>query len=523
MNKALLEIKELSVSFSEHKVVDNISLTLHAGETLALVGESGSGKSVSAHSILRLLPQQAQYQGEICLQGENILALDDNRLRALRGKDIAMIFQEPMTALNPLKTIAEQIIECLPERLSLSKSEKKQKALELLRKVNIPQPEQRWQAWPHQLSGGQRQRVMIAMAIANRPKLLIADEPTTALDVTVAKEILALLKNLQKENGMAILLISHDLQMVKQQADFIAVMQQGKIVESGASQALFEQAIHPYTQLLLSPLNYRKNTFNPDKIILNANDIRVEFPLPRKHLFAKAKVFTAVKNATIQLHQGETLGIVGESGSGKSTLAHALLKLIPFQCHSYHLLGQNIASMNGKQFRLLRQHIQTVFQDPFASLSPRLCIEEIIAEGLRSLKKLSKQESQKQVIQAMHDVGLDPDWRHRFPHEFSGGQRQRIAIARALVMQPQCMILDEPTSALDRNVQFQVVELLLDLQRKYQLSYIFISHDLQLVQALSHHVLVMRQGDIIEHGASDQVFTHPQHPYTQQLLSAALG
>lgn len=521
MSDALLTIKQLSVDFGAEKLVDTISLSLQAGETLALVGESGSGKSLSAHSILRLLPQHARYQGEIYFQGKNILTMPESQLRALRGKDIAMIFQEPMTALNPLKTVADQIIECLPDRFNLSKSEKKQKVIELLNKVNIPNAEQRWQAWPHQLSGGQRQRVMIAMAIANQPKLLIADEPTTALDVTVAKEILALLKSLQQESGMAMLLISHDLRMVRQQADFIAVMQQGKIVETGASETLFKQAKHPYTQLLLSPLNYSKNSFNADKLILSAQNLSVNFPLPRKHLFAKAEEFNAVSNASLQLHQGETLGIVGESGSGKSTLAQALLKLIPFQCQSYQLLEQDVANMNGKQFRPLRQHLQTVFQDPFASLSPRLCIEDIIGEGLRSLKKLSKQESQKQVIQAMQDVGLDPDWRHRFPHEFSGGQRQRIAIARALVMQPQCIILDEPTSALDRNVQFQVVELLLELQRKYQLSYIFISHDLQLVQALSHQVLVIHQGKIIEQGSSDAVFNQPQQAYTKQLLEAA--
>lgn len=523
MSEYLLQLNQLSLAFDQHTVVDGISLTIKPGETLALVGESGSGKSLTAHSILRLLPQHAQYQGEILFQGENILAFGDKRLRALRGKEIAMIFQEPMTALNPLKTIADQIIECLPDRFSLSKAEKKQRVIELLNKVNIPLAEQRWQAWPHQLSGGQRQRVMIAMAIANQPKLLIADEPTTALDVTVAKDILALLKQLQAENGMAILLISHDLNMVKKQADTIAVMQAGKIVESNTSQALFAQPQHPYTQLLLSPLTYSKNPVNSEQLILEAKKLSVDFPLPRKHLLAKKEVFQAVKQANISLYQGETLGIVGESGSGKSTLAYALLKLLPYQCQSYRLLTHDISQMKGAQFRPLRQHIQTVFQDPFASLSPRLCIEDIIGEGLRSLKKLSKKQSEQRVIQAMQDVGLEPQWRHRFPHEFSGGQRQRIAIARALVMQPQCIILDEPTSALDRNIQFQVVELLLELQRKYQLSYIFISHDLQLVQALSHRVLVMKQGEIIEQGDSDTVFKQAQHPYTQNLLAAALG
>lgn len=523
MSDYLLQLKQLSLAFHQHIVVDGIDLTIKPGETLALVGESGSGKSVTAHSILRLLPQHTRYQGEILFQGENILAFDDKGLRTLRGKEIAMIFQEPMTALNPLKTIADQIIECLPDRLSLSKAEKKRRVIELLNKVNIPLAEQRWQAWPHQLSGGQRQRVMIAMAIANRPKLLIADEPTTALDVTVAKDILALLKQLQAENSMAILLISHDLTMVKKQADVIAVMQAGKIVEINTSQALFAQPQHPYTQLLLSPLSYNKNPVNREQLILEAKNLCVDFPLPRKHLLAKKDVFQAVKQANIHLYQGETLGIVGESGSGKSTLAYALLKLLPYQCQSLHLLTHDIGQMKGKQFRPLRQHIQTVFQDPFASLSPRLCIEDIIGEGLRSLKKLSKKQSEQRVIQAMQDVGLEPQWRHRFPHEFSGGQRQRIAIARAIVMQPQCIILDEPTSALDRNIQFQVVELLLELQRKYQLSYIFISHDLQLIQALSHRVLVMKQGEIVEHGDSNKVFNQAQHPYTKSLLAAALA
>ena len=515
----LIHLNQLTIRFAEHTVVEQLQLAIKPAETFALVGESGSGKSVTAHSILGLLPQQANLQGEIIFQQENLLAINEQRLRQIRGKAIAMIFQEPMSALNPLKPIGEQIIECFADRDSLSKQAQKQRAIELLQQVKIPNADARWQAWPHQLSGGQRQRVMIAMAIANKPKLLIADEPTTALDVTVAQEILALLKELQQQYQMAILLITHDLHLVQHHADRVAVMQQGKIVEQNDCKQLFAAPEHPYTQLLLSQPQFEKNPVNQQENILAVQQLSVYFPLPREKFWQKPPVFTAVDNVSFKLASGETLGIVGESGSGKTTLCHALLKLINSQAQSVQFQQQEISQLSQKAFRPLRQHLQIVFQDPFASLSPRMSIEDIIGEGLRSLN-IAKHERQQRVIQTMQEVGLNPDWRYRFPHQFSGGQRQRIAIARALIMQPQCMVLDEPTSALDRNVQFQVLELLLTLQKKYGISYLFISHDLRLIKSFCHRVLVMKQGAIIEQGNSDDIFYQAKHPYTQQLVAA---
>lgn len=527
MNDKVLDIKHLSTSFISsngiNRIVDDISLTLMAGETCALVGESGSGKSVTAMSILRLLAEDAtRYQGEISFNGLDLLHCDDKALRSIRGRQIAMIFQEPMTALNPLKTIDKQILECFPDADTLPRDQARQKVIELLRQVKIHNAEERCQAWPHQLSGGQRQRVMIAMAIANRPRLLIADEPTTALDVTVANDILALLKQLQAENGMAILLITHDLPMVKKQADHVAVMKSGKIVEQNTCAELFAKPQHPYTRALLHLPVHNKNPVDYQHApLLSAKQLSVRFSLPKTRLFARQQYFTAVDGACFDLYSGETLGIVGESGSGKSTLANALLRLNRSEGRIL-FRQQEISTMPEKQFRPLRQHIQVVFQDPFASLSPRMSVEEIIGEGYKAIARPDKQKLQQAVRDSMNEVGLDPDWRWRFPHEFSGGQRQRIAIARALIMQPQCIILDEPTSALDRSVQFQVLDLLLQLQQRHQLSYIFISHDLALIKAFCHRVLVMHNGVIIEQGNSDEVFHHPQQPYTQQLLEAVI-
>lgn len=523
MNTPLLQIDNLQLSFGQHTVVHGIDLQVEQGKTLALVGESGSGKSVTAYSILRLLPPKTtHYQGRIVFQGVDLLACSEDEIRSYRGRDIAMIFQEPMSALNPLKTIDKQLLECFSDKHLLSAKQAKQRVITLLEEVRIDNAEQRWQAWPHQLSGGQQQRVMIAMAIANKPKLLIADEPTTALDVTVAREILTLLKQLQQQHNMAILLISHDLHLVKKHADTVAVMQEGRIVETNTCQALFEIAQHPYTQLLLATPATVKNAVNYEEKLISSNNLSLRFPLPRQKPWQKKPYFDALKAINFDLYSGESLGIVGESGSGKSTLAKALLKLVPFATGDVYFQGQEINQLSQGAFRPFRQHLQIVFQDPFASLSPRMTIEDIIGEGLRSLKKLPKAQWQQTVIDVMQEVGLDPEWRWRYPHEFSGGQRQRIAIARALVMRPKCIVLDEPTSALDRNIQFQIIDLLLDLQKRYGISYIFISHDLRLVHAFCHRVLVIHQGAIIEHGESDALFHHPQHPYTQRLLAAAL-
>lgn len=519
---SLLNIESLKVCIAGRSVVNGIHLQIKKGQTLALVGESGSGKSVTAHSILQLLdPRHTEYTGSIFFNGEDLLQADIERLREHRGCSVAMIFQEPMTALNPLKTIDQQIIECLPDRQKLSQNAAKQRVIELLQQVRIPQAETRWQSLPHQLSGGQRQRVMIAMAIANHPQLLIADEPTTALDVTVARDILDLLKSLQQQYGMALLLISHDLRMVEKQADYVAVMQAGNIVEYADCKTLFSQPSHSYTQQLLAMPTQKKNSVISDESLLAADNISVHYPLAKNRFWQKAAYFTALEQASFSLKRGETLGIVGESGSGKSSLANALLKLVPLSDGKLHFMQQEVGHLSNRQFRTMRQHLQVVFQDPFASLSPRMTVEDIIGEGLKSLKKLPAEQWRQAVSDVMQEVGLNPDWRWRYPHEFSGGQRQRIAIARALIMRPQCIILDEPTSALDRNVQFQVLDLLLNLQQRYGLSYLFISHDLRLVQAFCHRVLVIHEGKIVEQGDSEQIFNTPQHVYTQKLLAAA--
>ena len=528
MTEPTLQLQQLGVRFVQQQrlstVVDHIDLSLYAGKTTALVGESGSGKSVTAMSILRLLPSAtAAYQGKILFAGNDLLACDDITLRSIRGRDIAMIFQEPMTALNPLKTIDKQILECIPGADKMSASEARRRVTELLRQVSIHNAEERYNAWPHQLSGGQRQRVMIAMAIANRPKVLIADEPTTALDVTVARDILQLLKRLQQENSMAVLLISHDLHLVRHYADDVAVMKNGRIVEHKACQQLFTHPEHAYTRSLLHIPIQQKNTVDYNAApLLKVNALDVSFAVPKKKLFEKQHYFRAVDHAGFTLHAGETLGLVGESGCGKSTLANAVLKLLP-SSGDIIFDRQQISRLTEKQFRPLRQFIQVVFQDPFASLSPRMTVEKIIGEGLMAIQALPQYQWQKAVNDVMLEVGLDPAMRHRYPHEFSGGQRQRIAIARALVMRPRLIILDEPTSALDRTVQYQILELLLQLQKRHQLSYLFISHDLSLIHAFCHRVLVMHEGVIIEQGDSDDVFQHPQQDYTRRLVEAVLN
>ncbi|WP_298447242.1 ABC transporter ATP-binding protein [uncultured Marinobacter sp.] len=521
----LLEITNLSVSFNKGpKAVDSISLSLNKGETLALVGESGSGKSVTALSVLRLLDERyASYPtGDIRYRGENLLQASEKRLRQVRGREISMIFQEPMTSLNPLHNIEKQISETLELHKGMRGPQARQRCLELLTLVGIESPESRLGAYPHQLSGGQKQRVMIAMALANEPDLLIADEPTTALDVTVQKQVLELLQDLQKKLGMAILLITHDLTIVRRYASRVAVMEHGKLVEQAETATLFASPSHPYTRKLLSaePPEAPQATPKSDRPLLSVSSLDVRFPT-RKGLFGKVKEhFHAVKQVSFSLDRGQTLGIVGESGSGKTTIGHAILKLTG-STGSIKLDGQELSELNQSAFRPWRRRVQIVFQDPFGSLSPRMSIAEIVREGLEIHDADNRDTHDDKVITALKDVGLDPEARHRYPHEFSGGQRQRIAIARALVLQPDLIILDEPTSALDRTVQKQVIELLRDIQARYGLSYIFISHDLAVVRALSHQLLVLRQGAIVEFGEADDVFRAPAEEYTQELLHAA--
>ncbi|MDX1754973.1 MAG: ABC transporter ATP-binding protein [Marinobacter sp.] len=523
---ALLKISDLSIRFGGgNNVVNQVSLSIGPSETVALVGESGSGKSITALSVLRLLDRRhAEYpSGKILFNGEDLLQVPERRLRQVRGQKISMIFQEPMTSLNPLHTVEKQISETLELHRGMRGPQARQRCLELLELVGIPNPEQRLASYPHQLSGGQKQRVMIAMALANEPQLLIADEPTTALDVTVQKQVLELLGQLQKKLGMAILLITHDLSIVRRYADRVAVMEQGRLVEQADTQTLFTAPSHPYTQRLLEAEPHGSPPAVPGASdqLLAVERLNVRFPTA-KNWFGRTRTwFHAVQDVTFDLKRGETLGIVGESGSGKTTIGHALLKLTRSE-GSISLSGEPLASLNQKQFRPYRRNIQIVFQDPFGSLSPRMSISEIIGEGLEIHEpELSPEAHEQKVIQALEDVGLDPGARHRYPHEFSGGQRQRIAIARALVLQPDLIVLDEPTSALDRTVQSQVIELLRKLQSRYQLSYLFISHDLAVVRALSHKLLVLRHGEVIEYGEADTIFADPANAYTQELLTAA--
>lgn len=532
MNKQtpLLAVNRLSTDFiqgaSRTRAVIDLSFEIQPGETLAIVGESGSGKSVTAHSILRLLPYPVAHHpsGKIFFKGKELLNINPNKLRSIRGNNISMIFQEPLTALNPLHKVGDQIGEVINLHKQLRGEALKQRIIELLDQVDIPTDKAN--AYPHELSGGQRQRIMIAMAIANEPDLLIADEPTTALDVTVQAQILKLLKNIQQRMGMAILLITHDLSVVKKVADRVLVMQHGKQVEQADTQTLFTQPQQDYTKSLLDaepsgdPVHLDLN--NGQKPILASKGLSVNFEVGKRWFFQKPRLFNAVKNADISILPGETLGVVGESGSGKSTLAMALLRMVDSE-GDIHFLDQAINQYDQNTMRPLRKDIQVVFQDPFGSLSPRLCIADIISEGLKVHQDLSPEQREQKVIDILQEVDLDPAIRHRYPHEFSGGQRQRIAIARAVILEPKLIILDEPTSALDRSIQVQVLELLKNLQRKHQLSYIFISHDLQVVRSISHHTIVMKAGEIIESGTSEAIFNRPRQSYTKNLLAAALS
>jgi len=523
---SVLRFDRLTLSFGhDEPAVRDLSFEIYEGETVALVGESGSGKSVSALSVLRLLDHRlVSYPGgSIFYRGEDLLHADEKRLRQVRGRSISMIFQEPMTSLNPLHTVEKQISEILAVHKGLRGPKARERVVELLELVGIPEPRDRLKSYPHQLSGGQKQRVMIAMALANEPDLLIADEPTTALDVTVQKQVLELLKSLQQRFGMAILLITHDLSIVRHYARRVVVMERGTKVEDGETGTVFSKPEHPYTRRLLDsePPEHPGALDSNSEELLHVEDLGVRFPV-RQSLFGRTREwFHAVRNVSFRLHRGETLGIVGESGSGKTTIGHALLKLTESQGR-VHFLGERIDHLNQREFRPWRRRMQLVFQDPFGSLSPRMSVGDIVREGLEVHGTDSRDVQEQQVIRALQDVGLDPTVRHRYPHEFSGGQRQRIAIARALVLQPDIIVLDEPTSALDRTVQKQVIELLQQLQARYRLSYIFISHDLAVVRALSHQLLVLRGGQIVESGPAETIFRNPGTDYTRELLTAAL-
>lgn len=523
----LIEIRNLSVEFTSdsavRRVVEDISFDIKKGQTIALVGESGSGKSVTAHSILRLLPHPAASNptGTITYGDADLLKLSLRKMRAIRGDRIAMVFQEPMTSLNPLHKISKQIGEVLALHMGMRGKAAETRIIELLTLVGIEKPETKVNAFPHQLSGGQRQRVMIAMALACEPELLIADEPTTALDVTVQLKILDLLKDLQKRMDMALLIISHDLNIVRRIAHHVCVMKEGKIVEQGDCEQLFKNPQHPYTRELIAaePTGYPSSK-KLGAELLRVDDLKVWFPLPKRLLSRQQEYFRAVDGIDITLRQGETLGIVGESGSGKSTLGLAVLKLLKSQ-GKINFQGLEIDQYSQKQMRPIRRQMQVVFQDPFGSLSPRMSVGQIIGEGLKIHNIGSREEQETAIIRALNEVGLDEDCINRYPHEFSGGQRQRIAIARALALKPSLILLDEPTSALDRTVQKQVVELLKSLQEKYNLAYLFISHDLAVVKALSHQLMVIKSGHVVEKGPAEQLFSSPQHPYTKQLLEAA--
>lgn len=527
-SEKLLDVKYLSVGFNTPKgpetAVYDASFHIAPGETIGLVGESGSGKSVSALSILQLLPYPTAFHraGRILFEGTNLLEADDVKLREIRGNDIAMIFQEPMTSLNPLHTIQKQIGEVLEIHQGLRGAAINEEVLRLLLRVGLPQPEKRLQALPHELSGGQRQRVMIAMALANKPKLLIADEPTTALDVTVQKQILDLLKELQAETGMALLLITHDLGVVKYMADRVYVMKDGEVVEQNSTQKLFASPQHPYTKLLIEAEPEGVAESMPDgQTLLSAEDLKVWFPLKQGLLQRTTDFIKAVDGVSLDLKAGETLGIVGESGSGKTTLGRALLRLQKSK-GTITFDGMPLNGLKAKALRSLRKSIQIVFQDPFGSLSPRMSVSDIISEGLCIHEpNLSETERHARVAEALSDVGLSVKMANRYPHEFSGGQRQRIAIARAIILNPRLLVLDEPTSALDRSVQAQIVSLLRKLQEKKNLAYIFISHDLKVVRALSHQVLVMKDGKVVERGTTTDIFDKPQTEYTRKLIGAA--
>jgi microcin C transport system ATP-binding protein len=524
----LLEIRNLHIGFrrgeSLNRVVHGVELTIQENETTALVGESGSGKTVTAQAILRLIPEAtiAYPEGRILFEGRDILRMDEAALRSLRGSEISMIFQEPMTSLNPLHTVERQINEALFLHRGLPPSKASPIALDWLKRVGLSDPEKKMYSFPHQLSGGERQRVMIAMALVNEPKLLIADEPTTALDVTIQAQILELMKELQRELHMSVLFITHDLGIVRRIADRVAVMHDGLIVETEGTGKIFAAPEHPYTKKLLAaePKGESPPSDPGREAVVTTRELKVWFPIQRGVLRLTKGHVKAVDGVSLKVRKGQTLGVVGESGSGKTTLGKALLRLEKSDGEIW-FEDQALHDVDPKTLRPLRRRMQVIFQDPFGSLSPRMSVDQIIGEGLVVNKIGTPASRERRIIEVMKEVGLDPEHRHRYPHEFSGGQRQRIALARALVLQPDLLILDEPTSSLDRTIQFQVIELLKGLQARHGLSYIFISHDLKVVKGLCHDIVIMKDGKIVEEGEARKIFSNPQHPYTKELLATA--
>ncbi len=527
--ETVLEVRGLDVTFGTDdgpvRAVKAIDLDVFAGETVAIVGESGSGKSQSMMALMGLLASNGRASGSARYRGQELIGLSQRALNRVRGEKITMIFQEPMTSLDPLYRIGRQIAEPLIHHGGMDRAAARRRVLELLELVGIPDPERRIDSYPHELSGGQRQRVMIAMALANGPDILIADEPTTALDVTIQAQILELLADLKQRLGMAIVFITHDLGIVRRFADRVYVMRAGDVVESGETAAIFASPKNDYTRMLLAaePTGRKDDVARAAPVLIDADDVRVTFSLGGGWLSRSTGEIRAVDGISLTLRRGQTIGIVGESGSGKSTLGRALLRLLPSQGRIAYR-GRDISDLDRAGMRPIRKELQLVFQDPFGSLSPRMNVGEIVTEGLLVHEpQLSGKERDRRAVEALQEVGLDPATRNRYPHEFSGGQRQRIAIARAVILKPQVMVLDEPTSALDRSVQKQIVELLRRLQREHDLSYLFISHDLAVVRAMADHIVVMRDGKIVEQGATAEIFDRPAQPYTQALMAAALG
>jgi len=526
--KPLLQISNLSISFQVRKnkfsAVKNLNLSINENQIIGLVGESGSGKSVTAMSIMRLLPEPKASYGEkssIMFDGEEILSADKNSLRKIRGNKISMIFQEPMTSLNPYHRVGDQIVESILLHKAQKKSEAISEAKNLMNLVEITEVDRRFTSYPHELSGGQRQRIMIAMALANKPKLLIADEPTTALDVTIQAQILDLMTKLKDEVGMSILFITHDLGLIEKFSDTITVMQEGNVVEQGDTNAVFTNPQHAYTKKLInSEPSIKQETLTGEPPLITVKDLNIFYPLPKKTFFKK-DFFHAVKDVNFSIPQKSTIGLVGESGSGKSTLGKALAGLINYQ-GSILYGGVDIGQLNSKELKSIKKDIQIVFQDPYGSLSPRMTVGEIVGEGLDVHFNLSQKQKDERIADSLKAVEINPDDRFKYPHEFSGGQRQRVAIARSLILNPSFMILDEPTSALDRSIQIQVIELLKNIQKEYELTYLFISHDLKVVRSMSDYIFVMQNGVIVESGPAKQVFSSPEEDYTDKLLNAAL-
>ncbi len=522
---SLLEVQDLSVSFGARRVVDGVSFTLDRGETLALVGESGSGKSMTALSVLQLLPAGGQSAGRIVLDGQSVVGARDAALHRLRGGVAGIVFQEPMTSLNPLTRIGTQVAEAVKLHTPMENGALKRRVIELLGQAGFADAGHRLGAFPHQLSGGQRQRVMIAMALANDPKLLIADEPTTALDVTIQAQILKLLAEQKRARGLALLLISHDLAIVRRYADRVCVMKDGKVVEAGRVVDVFLTPRHPYTRMLLAaePKGAPPPLPAAPPMVMESENLRVHFAICRGVLRRTVGHVRAVDGVTIDVHEGETVGLVGESGSGKSTMGYAMLGLVPGK-GAIRFEGQDVARLSRRAMRELRARMQIVFQDPYGSLSPRLDVGEIVAEGLTVHEpQLSAADRARRVAEALEEVGLPAEAAERHPHEFSGGQRQRIAIARAMVLKPRFVVLDEPTSALDMSVQAQIVDLLRRLQQDHALGYLFISHDLKVVRALAHRLVVLRHGKVVEEGPAGEVLAQPRESYTRALMAAAFG